>query len=67
MLELKRYVCSSFSIFFSVVEVRFDQPGYSTAEDQSPVTVCATLIEASIERSLVVVLSTGDDTAQGEV
>ena len=49
-----------------MVEVRLDQPGYSTAEAQSPVTVCATLTEANIERNLVVILSTGDDTAQGD-
>ena len=51
----------------SVVQVRIDQPEYSTDEDQSPVTVCVTLIEANIERNLVVTLSTSDNTAQGEV
>ena len=50
-----------------MVQVRIDQPEYSTAEDLSPVTVCATLIDANIERNLVVALSTSDDTAQGEV
>lgn len=49
-----------------MVEVRIDQPEYSTAEDRSPVSICATLIEANIERNLIVVLSTSDDTAQGE-
>lgn len=52
---------------FSVVQVQIDQPGYSIAEGQSPVTVCATLIEANIERNLVVTLSTTDGTAQGDI
>lgn len=49
----------------SVVQVRVDQSEYTTEENQSPLTVCATLVEANIVRSLVVIVSTSDGTAQG--
>lgn len=60
------YLESYVFLFFSVVAVRIDQPAYTIAEGQSPLTVCTTLVEANIERNLVVTLSTTDDTAQGE-
>ena len=53
-------------LFVPVVQVRIDQPEYVIQENQGPLSVCTTLIEANIERNLVVILSTSDGTAQGK-
>ena len=49
-----------------MVQVRIDQPEYVIQENQGPLSVCMTLIEANIERNLVVILSPSDGTAQGK-
>lgn len=49
------------------MQVRIDQPEYSVEESEGQVTICVTLVEANIERNLVVILSTNDGTAEGEV
>ena len=48
-----------------VVEIGVDQSVYIVQENQSPLTICITLTDTTIERNLVVTLSTSDSTAQG--
>lgn len=48
---------------FSVVEVRIDERDYFVQEDMGPLIACITLTDANIERNLIVILSTDDETA----
>ena len=50
---------------YAVVMVDLNQATYEVAEDAGSVEVCATLSGPGIERNLMVLLVTFEDTAQG--
>ncbi len=53
-------------MFFIVVEVLFEEPGYSAGEESGNFNVCV-LLNTSLEKTIFITVLTQPDSAQGDL